>query len=133
MTDITVGDSMRATFATMRDDGREGAAGDEVIAHEPPPADALRGARVAISAIPGPEFDVAMKATWMCGAIAVPIARNHTKAETTHVLTDSGASVFGHIPEQGDEISLDGYRFILEVVSDKNVNIKAQVSKGTYR
>ena len=96
-------DSMRATFATMRDDGREGAAGDEVMAHEPPPADALRGARVAISAIPGPEFDVAMKATWMCGAIAVPIARNHTKAETTHVLTDSGASVFVHIPERSDD------------------------------
>jgi malonyl-CoA/methylmalonyl-CoA synthetase len=96
-------DSMRATFATMRDDGRESAAGDEVIAHETPPADALRGARVAISAIPGPEFDVAMKATWMCGAIAVPIARKHTKAETTHVLQDSGASVFVHIPEQGDD------------------------------
>ena len=96
-------DSMRATFATMRDDGLESAAGDEVMAHEPPTADALRGARVAISAIPGPEFDVAMKATWMCGAIAVPIARNHTKAETTHVLRDSGASVFVHIPEQRDD------------------------------
>ena len=42
-------------------------------------ADVLRGARVAVSAVPGAEFIAAVHAAWLCGAIAVPIARGHSK------------------------------------------------------
>ena len=87
---------MRATFARIAD---EGDWDDGVMTHEPPPEDVLKGERVAISAVPGPEYAAAMQATWMCGAIAVPIARGHTKAEMAHVLRDSGAALFAHVPE----------------------------------
>lgn len=99
-------DSMRATFARIAD---EGDGDDGVMTHEPPPEDVLKGERVAISAVPGPEYAAAMQATWMCGAIAVPIARGHTKAEMAHVLRDSGAALFAHVPEHlTDEEHADG-------------------------
>ena len=60
----------------------------------------LRGERVAISATPGPEFIAAVHAAWMCGAIAVPIARGHTRDEVEHVLNDSGAVAFAVVPDR---------------------------------
>ena len=62
--------------------------------------DVLRGARVAISATPGPEYVSAMHATWMCGAIAVPIARTHTRDEVEYVLRDAGVKVMAMIAEE---------------------------------
>ena len=63
-------------------------------------ANVLRGERVAISATPGPEFIAAVHAAWMCGAIAVPIARGHTRDEVEHVLNDSGAVAFAVVPDR---------------------------------
>jgi acyl-CoA synthetase (AMP-forming)/AMP-acid ligase II len=59
--------------------------------------DVLRGERVGISATPGPEYVAAMHATWMCGAIAVPIATSHTRDEVEYVLRDAGVKVMATI------------------------------------
>jgi len=58
----------------------------------------LRGARVGIVARPGPGYVSAMHATWMNGAIAVPLATSHAAEETTHVLRDAGVRVVAHAP-----------------------------------
>ena len=73
---------------------------DDVPSHGDVDANVLRGERVAISATPGPEFIAAVHAAWMCGAIAVPIARGHTRDEVEHVLNDSGAVAFAVVPDR---------------------------------
>ena len=60
--------------------------------------DVLRGARVAVSATPGPEFVAAVHAAWLCGAIVVPIARGHSRDETAYALRDADAAVFALVP-----------------------------------
>ena len=60
--------------------------------------DVLRGARVAVSAAPGAEFVAAVHAAWLCGAIAVPIARGHSRDETAYVLRDADVAVFALVP-----------------------------------
>lgn len=62
-------------------------------------SDILRGARVAMSATPGPEYVSAMHAAWMCGAIAVPVARAHSRDELEYVLHDAGVTVMAMIAD----------------------------------
>jgi malonyl-CoA/methylmalonyl-CoA synthetase len=61
---------------------------------------ALLGARVAISSVPGPEFIAAMHAIWLCGGIAVPIARGASKDETAYVLRDADVAAFALVKER---------------------------------
>ena len=68
-------------------------------------ADVLRGARVAVSAVPGAEFVAAVHAAWLCGAIAVPIARGHSKDETAYVLRDADVAVFALVAERADALA----------------------------
>lgn len=53
----------------------------------------LDGARVGIIAKPCAEFVAGMWATWMCGAVAVPLALSYPEAELLHVMNDAGVSV----------------------------------------
>ena len=95
-----VAGSLRAAaVASTRTDGDD-PDGDDPDTHAgDDDVDVLRGARVAVSAVPGAEFVAAVHAAWMCGAIAVPIARGHSLDETAYVLKDAGVAVFALVPE----------------------------------
>ena len=95
-----VAGSLRAAaVASTRTDGDD-PDGDDPDTHAGDhDVDVLRGARVAVSAVPGAEFVAAVHAAWMCGAIAVPIARSHSLDETAYVLKDAGVAVFALVPE----------------------------------
>lgn len=56
-------------------------------------SDNLDGARVGIIAKPSAEFVAGMLATWICGAVAVPLALSYPEAELLHVMNDAGVSV----------------------------------------
>jgi len=79
------------------------AGGVETSATSENSADVLRGARVAVSAVPGAEFVAAVHAAWLCGAIAVPIARGASKDETAYVLRDADVAVFALVAERADK------------------------------
>lgn len=49
----------------------------------------LRGQRVGIMAKPCAEFVAGIWATWLNGAVAVPLALSYPEAELMHVLVDS--------------------------------------------
>jgi malonyl-CoA/methylmalonyl-CoA synthetase len=95
-----VAGSLRAAaVASTRTDGDD-PDGDDPDTHAgDDDVDVLRGARVAVSAVPGAEFVAAVHAAWLCGAIAVPIARGHSLDETAYVLKDAGVAVFALVPE----------------------------------
>jgi len=94
-----VAGSLRAAaVASTRTDGDD-PDGDDPDTHAgDDDVDVLRGARVAVSAVPGAEFVAAVHAAWLCGAIAVPIARGHSLDETAYVLKDAGVAVFALVP-----------------------------------
>lgn len=49
----------------------------------------LNGLRVGIMAKPCAEFVASVWATWLNGAVAVPLALSYPEAELAHVLTDA--------------------------------------------
>lgn len=49
----------------------------------------LEGARVGIIAKPSAEFVAGMWATWISGAVAVPLALSYPQAELLHVINDA--------------------------------------------
>ena len=96
-------------------------------------ANVLRGERVAISATPGPEFIAAVHAAWMCGAIAVPIARGHTRDEVEHVLNDSGAVAFAVVPDRpspADDHAASGDRWAAAAEQHARTHHDAVESSG---
>lgn len=92
----TLADALRAAAGNSRG-GADGAS--------------LRGERVAVSAVPSPEYVSAIHAAWMCGAIVVPIARSHTREEVEYVLRDAGAAVLVTIAD-GDSCATPSDDFL---------------------
>lgn len=62
----------------------------------------LDGARIGIMSKPSAEFVAGIWATWISGAVAVPLALNHPEAEILHVMNDADVSfVMGTEDYQG--------------------------------
>jgi malonyl-CoA/methylmalonyl-CoA synthetase len=49
----------------------------------------MKGARVGIIAKPSAEFVAGLWATWLSGAVAVPLALNYPETELLHILIDA--------------------------------------------
>ncbi|KAJ7557347.1 hypothetical protein O6H91_05G123100 [Diphasiastrum complanatum] len=70
----------------------------------------VEGARVGIMAKPCAEFVAGMFATWLSGAVAVPLAVSYPEAELLHVLTDADVSIV---------LATEEFKGIVETVSQK--------------
>ena len=64
---------LRSAAAAVKDTASDGYEKSDKKKKNIVDANILRGTRVAVSAVPGPEFVAAMHAAWLCGAIAVPL------------------------------------------------------------
>ncbi|KAH9314902.1 hypothetical protein KI387_023529 [Taxus chinensis] len=71
----------------------------------------LNGARIGIIAKPSAEFVAGMWATWISGAVAVPLALSYPQAELLHVMNDAGVSVV---------MGTEEYQELLEEIAEKS-------------
>ncbi|KAH9304266.1 hypothetical protein KI387_008670, partial [Taxus chinensis] len=70
----------------------------------------LKGARIGIMAKPSAEFVAGMWATWISGAVVVPLALSHPETEILYVVNDAKISVIAGTEE---------YQGLLEGISGK--------------
>lgn len=93
---------LRSAAAAVKDTATDGYEKSDKKKKNIVDANILRGARVAVSAVPGPEFVAAMHATWLCGAIAVPMACGASVGETAYVLRDARVSAWALVLDLTD-------------------------------
>ncbi|GLJ15301.1 hypothetical protein SUGI_0250880 [Cryptomeria japonica] len=73
----------------------------------------LEGARIGIIAKPSAEFVAGMWATWISGAVTVPLALSYPQAELLHVINDAGVSIV---------MGSDEYHEILNEIAEKSAS-----------
>ncbi|CAM6016775.1 unnamed protein product [Sphagnum balticum] len=70
----------------------------------------MKGARVGIIAKPSAEFVAGLWATWLSGAVAVPLALNYPETELLHILIDADVSFV---------LGTKDYQLLLEQIAQK--------------
>ncbi|KAH9304261.1 hypothetical protein KI387_008665, partial [Taxus chinensis] len=70
----------------------------------------LKGARIGIMAKPSAEFVAGIWATWISGAVVVPLAPSHPEAEILYVMNDAKVSVI---------MGTEEYQGLLEGIAGK--------------
>jgi hypothetical protein len=71
----------------------------------------MKGARVGIIAKPSAEFVAGLWATWLSGAVAVPLALNYPETELLHILIDADVSFV---------LGTKDYQLLLEQIAQKH-------------